>query len=87
MKRLLILIALLLATPALAQNVPLTPSPPVIAAGAAPAPQFTPDELRAMLQFIDLGIKAGGLQTAEAGVVLSKKIQAALEASSKDQPK
>jgi len=36
--------------------------------------EFTEGEINALLQLIDIAIKAGGLNVAEAGTVLAKKL-------------
>lgn len=41
--------------------------------------EFTNDERTALLQLIDLAVKAGGLGVAEASLVLANKIKAATE--------
>ena len=43
--------------------------------------EFTKEEAGALLQLIDVAIKAVGLNGAEAGVVLAKKIDEASKAS------
>lgn len=45
---------------------------------------FTTQEIQVLMQLIDLSVKAGGIQVAEAAVVLTKKLQAALP---KEEPK
>lgn len=40
---------------------------------------FTPEELNATVQLFDLAVKAGGLQVAEAAVVLTNKLKAAIK--------
>lgn len=37
--------------------------------------EFTEQEIKVLLQIMDIAVKAGGLQVAEAAVVLSKKLQ------------
>ena len=53
--------------------------------------EFTEEEAKVLLQFIDLGVKSAGMQVAEPAVVLTKKIQTAFVApvvgSKKDEPK
>ena len=44
--------------------------------------EFTPEEIRAALTLCDIAVKAGGLQVAEAGVVIARKLDAALKAAS-----
>jgi hypothetical protein len=39
--------------------------------------KLTPQESNVLVQLIDLAIKAGGIQVAEAGIVLVKKIEEA----------
>ena len=39
---------------------------------------FTEGELRALMQLLDIAVKAGGLQVSEAAVVLAQKCQTAL---------
>ena len=41
--------------------------------------ELSTDEINALIQIIDLAIKASGLGSAEAGVVLAKKLSAHLE--------
>ena len=41
--------------------------------------ELSTDEIKALLQLIDLAVKASGLGSAEAGVVLAKKLSAHLE--------
>jgi hypothetical protein len=41
--------------------------------------ELSTDEIKALIQIIDLAIKASGLGSAEAGVVLAKKLSAHLE--------
>lgn len=41
--------------------------------------ELSTDEIKALIQLIDLAIKASGLGSAEAGVVLAKKLSAHLE--------
>jgi len=41
--------------------------------------EFSKDEVNALISLIDLATKGGGLQVAEAAVVLAKKIQAATQ--------
>lgn len=48
--------------------------------------EFGESEARALLQLIHLAVKAGGLEVAEAGVVLSKKIQTAMTAPAEVTP-
>lgn len=36
--------------------------------------EFSVDEAKALLQLIDMAVKTGGLNVAEAGVVLARKI-------------
>jgi len=43
--------------------------------------ELSTDEIKALIQIIDLAIKASGLGSAEAGVVLAKKLSAHLEES------
>jgi hypothetical protein len=45
--------------------------------------ELTNEEANALLNFIDLGVKATGLGSAEAAVVLAKKIQDAAKAAVK----
>lgn len=40
--------------------------------------EFTEQELKVLMQLIDISVKAGGIQVAEAAVILNKKLQAAL---------
>lgn len=40
---------------------------------------FNVEEAKALLQLIDIAIKSGGLNVAEAGVALAKKVNAAFE--------
>ena len=40
--------------------------------------QLTKEELSALIQLIDLSVKHAGMQVAEAAVVLTKKLQEAL---------
>lgn len=47
---------------------------------------FTADEAKAALQLFDLAVKAGGLQVAEAALILSKKIQEAANVQPADAP-
>ena len=44
--------------------------------------EFTPEEARAAIALCDIAIKAGGLQVAEAGFVIARKLEAALKAAS-----
>ena len=44
--------------------------------------EFTPEEIRAALALCDIAVKAGGLQVAEAGFVIARKLEAALKAAS-----
>ena len=44
--------------------------------------EFTPEEIRAALALCDIAVKAGGLQVAEAGFVIARKLDAALKAAS-----
>jgi hypothetical protein len=46
--------------------------------------ELTTEEASALLNFIDLGVKATGLGSAEAAVVLAKKIQNAAKEAAKD---
>ena len=41
--------------------------------------ELSTDEIKALIQLIDLAVKASGLGSAEAGVVLAKKLSAHLE--------
>ncbi len=41
--------------------------------------ELSTDEIKALIQIIDLAIKSSGLGSAEAGVVLAKKLSAHLE--------
>lgn len=41
--------------------------------------ELSTDEIKALIQLIDLAIKSSGLGSAEAGVVLAKKLSAHLE--------
>lgn len=41
--------------------------------------EFSKDEINAMLQLIDMAVKTGGLNVAEAGIVLAKKLNSALK--------
>mgnify|MGYP001319060451 CR=1 FL=1 len=41
--------------------------------------EFSKDEVQALLGLIDLAVKSGGLQVAEAAVVLSRKIAEAVK--------
>ena len=41
--------------------------------------EFTEQEASVTLQIIDLAVKSGGMQVAEAGVVISKKLQDAFK--------
>lgn len=41
--------------------------------------EFTNGEANALLQLIDIAIKSGGLNVAEAGFVIAKKVNAAFE--------
>lgn len=41
--------------------------------------EFTKEQIQAQIQLNDIAVKAGGLQVAEAAVVLSKILQAGLE--------
>ena len=43
--------------------------------------ELSTDEIKALIQLIDLAIKSSGLGSAEAGVVLAKKLSAHLEES------
>ena len=43
--------------------------------------ELSTDEIKALIQIIDLAIKASGLGSAEAGVVLAKKLSEHLEES------
>ena len=43
--------------------------------------EFTDNELRVLTQLIDLAVKAGGLNVAEAATVLAKKISQEIEQS------
>lgn len=43
--------------------------------------ELSTEEATALLNFIDLGVKATGLGSAEAAVILSKKIQEAAKAA------
>lgn len=47
---------------------------------------FTQEELNVQIQLNDLAIKAGGLQVAEAAVVLTKKYQEALQEKKEPNP-
>jgi len=47
--------------------------------------ELSTDEIKALIQLIDLAVKASGLGSAEAGVVLAKKLSAHLE-QPQDQP-
>lgn len=46
--------------------------------------EFTEQEASATLQLIDLAVKSGGMQVAEAGVVISKKLQDAFKPKEED---
>ena len=48
--------------------------------------EFGESEARVLLQLIHLAVKAGGLEVAEAAVVLSRKIQAAATAEAAAEP-
>lgn len=39
--------------------------------------EFSQEEIKVLVQLVDLAVKAGGLQVAEASVVLVKKLQSA----------
>lgn len=41
--------------------------------------EFTTQEIQVLLQLIDLAVKAGGINVAEAAVVLSRKLQPKVE--------
>ena len=41
--------------------------------------ELSTDEIKALIQLIDLAVKSSGLGSAEAGVVLAKKLSAHLE--------
>jgi hypothetical protein len=45
------------------------------------APQFTPQEYDALMDLIDLGVKAGGLKVATNAAVLGQKLATALQAA------
>jgi hypothetical protein len=45
--------------------------------------ELSTEEATALLNFIDLGLKATGLGSAEAAVILSKKIKAAAQEAAK----
>jgi len=47
---------------------------------------LTNEEAQALINFIDLGVKATGLGSAEAAVVLAKKIKAAADAANTPAP-
>ncbi len=48
--------------------------------------EFTKDEATALNQLIDLAVKAGGLNVAEASVILSRKIVAAIQEDAQPKP-
>tara|TARA_R110002020_G_scaffold70186_3_gene182237 strand:+ start:914 stop:1135 length:222 start_codon:yes stop_codon:yes gene_type:complete len=41
--------------------------------------EFTEEEIKVAIQLIDIAIKAGGLNTAEAGAIIAKKLTSNLE--------
>jgi hypothetical protein len=45
------------------------------------APQFTPQEYDALMDLMDLGVKAGGLKVATNAAVLAQKLTTALQAA------
>lgn len=46
---------------------------------------FTQGELSALVQLIDIAVKSNGLQVAEAGVTLHKKIVEAIKSEKKEE--
>jgi hypothetical protein len=49
--------------------------------------EFTEEEIKVTIQLIDIAIKSGGLNVAEAGAVLAKKLGSHLQQASPEQPK
>jgi hypothetical protein len=47
---------------------------------------FTQEEAQATIQLIDLAVKSGGLQVAQAGVVISAKLQEAFKPKEEEKP-
>lgn len=47
---------------------------------------FSNQELQALMQLLDLAVKAGGLQAATPAVVIQQKIMAAVQEASVQQP-
>lgn len=43
--------------------------------------EFSKEEVQALLQLIDMAVKTGGLNVAEAGIVLAKKLDVASKAN------
>jgi hypothetical protein len=50
------------------------------------AVEFTTEEIRAALALCDIAVKAGGLQVAEAGFVIARKLEMALNATHEPAP-
>jgi hypothetical protein len=50
------------------------------------AVEFTTEEVRAALALCDIAVKAGGLQVAEAGLVIARKLDVALKAATESEP-
>ena len=48
--------------------------------------ELSTDEIKALIQLIDLAVKSSGLGSAEAGVVLAKKLSAHLEQPQEGSP-
>jgi|TARA_R110000796_G_scaffold114316_1_gene226019 hypothetical protein len=49
--------------------------------------ELTEEEIQVTIQLIDIAIKSGGLNVAEAGSILAKKLGSHLQQESPEQPK
>ena len=49
--------------------------------------ELTEEEIQVTIQLIDIAIKSGGLNVAEAGSILAKKLGSYLQQASPEQPK
>ncbi len=70
----LAIVGLAACGPALAQEQPAKAEAPAQAAAACP-PLFNAEEVRAMIQLLDMGVKFGGIGVAGSADYLARKLQ------------